>query len=67
MAEILGFLLGLVLMLIYFALIIAGLCIVLGICAVALMCGAVSGVGFGIIMGIKNYFAALFTQVRLRQ
>ena len=67
MAEIFGFLLGLILMIIYFALIMAGLFVVLCICAVALMFGAVSGVGFGIIMGIKNYFAALFTQVRLRQ
>ena len=67
MAQILGFILGLILLIIYFALIIAGLVIVLGICAVALICGAISGVGFGIVMGIKNYFAALFSQVKLRQ
>lgn len=40
---------------------------VLCICAIAPVIGILSGLAVGMLTGIKNYFAALFTQVKLRQ
>lgn len=67
MEDLLNSLLVFIFMVLYFAAIAAGFCIVLAICAIAFVGGAISGMLLGIFMGIKNYFAALFSQVKLRQ
>ncbi len=53
--------------LLYIAAVIAGFCIVLYICFLTFVGGAIIGMFLGAVMGVKNYFAALFSQVKLRQ
>jgi hypothetical protein len=67
MGEILGGILAIILLVLYFCAVLAGLFVVLWICAAAIAVGAFCGVWFGVVLGVKNYFAALFSQVKLEQ
>ncbi|MGN0805676.1 MAG: hypothetical protein ACI4MC_01450 [Candidatus Coproplasma sp.] len=67
MGEVLGFILCVVLLILYVCVVLAGLFVILQICLVALAIGVVSGIGFGIVKGVINYFSALFSSVKFQQ